>query len=150
QTLLAKLCAPETYQPEINRIVELIYTHLISVVVNREFEKHEFVLDTRMTATHPEQKLRVLGISAEQRAVSVNLARAGTYPSHVCYQFLHFALPHQNVRQDHVFASRLTNQNQNVTGTELGGLKIGGDIKNSFVIFPDPMGATGNTMVSSI
>ncbi len=149
-TLLAQLCLPQTFQPEIDRLVELLYTHLISIVVNKEFEKENLNLPTRMTAAHPLQRVTGPGISRNQQAVCVNLARAGTFPSHICYQFLHFALPYQNIRQDHIFASRLTGDKNQVTGTELGGTKIGGDVKDRYVIFPDPMGATGNTLVSAI
>ncbi len=149
-TLLARLCAAETFQPEIDRLVELLYTHLISIVVNKEFVKVDLNSATRMTAIHPEQRILGKGISPDQKAVCVNLARAGTFPSHICYQFLHYALHHENIRQDHIFASRLTDDKNKVSGTELGGTKIGGEIDDRFVIFPDPMGATGNTLVSAI
>jgi uracil phosphoribosyltransferase len=148
--LLARLCSPETFQPEINRIVEVLYTHMISITINNEFQIEKFSQDTRMTAIHPEQKLSGQRVQTQQKAVSVNLARAGTYPSHICYSFLHYALPAQNVRQDHIFAARVTNSKDAVTGAEFGGMKIGGDVKDAHVIFPDPMGATGNTMVTAI
>ena len=103
-----------------------------------------------MTAMHPEQILKSHRINPDQKAVAVNLARAGTYPSHICYNFLHFSLKPQNIRQDHIFAARMTDDKQKVTGAEFGGMKIGGEVKDSYVIFPDPMGATGNTIVNSI
>ncbi|WII72807.1 uracil phosphoribosyltransferase [Bdellovibrio sp. 22V] len=148
--LLAQLCSPQTFQPEINRIVEVLYTHLISITLNNEFDIEDFTQDTRMTEVHPDQKLHGQRVSAKQKAVSVNLARAGTYPSHICYNFLHFALAAPNVRQDHIFAARVTNSKDKVTGAEFGGMKIGGDVKDAHVIFPDPMGATGNTMVTAV
>lgn len=148
--LLGRLCSPESFQPEINRIVEVLYTHLISISTNREFEIENFSAPTRMTEHHPELSLHSRRIALHQKAVTVNLARAGTYPSHICYNFLHFALKPQNIRQDHIFAARMTDDNSQVTGAEFGGLKIGGDVKDAHVIFPDPMGATGNTIVSSI
>lgn len=148
--LLAKMCSPETFQPEINRIVEVLYTHLISITTDNEFDVQDFSAPTRMTELHPNILLHGRRIDPKQKAVSVNLARAGTYPSHICYNFLHFALPAQNVRQDHIFAARMTDDKSHVTGAEFGGLKIGGDVKGAHVIFPDPMGATGNTIVSSI
>lgn len=148
--LLAKLCAPETFQPQINHLVEVLYTHLISAAVNQEFRTEHFRQATRMTAAHPEQLLEGERIAEDQRAVCVNLARAGTYPSHLCYNFLHFALKPQNLRQDHIFAARMIDQAEQVTGAQFGGLKIGGDVKDAHVIFPDPMGATGNTLVSAI
>ena len=148
--LLAKVCHPDCFQPEINRIVEVLYTHLISLTMNNEFDREQFTQETRMTAMHPEQKLHGHRLSQNQKAVSVNLARAGTYPSHICYNFLHYSLPAQNIRQDHIFAARMTDNMDHVTGANLGGMKIGGDVKNAHVIFPDPMGATGNTMVTAI
>jgi uracil phosphoribosyltransferase len=63
---------------------------------------------------------------------------------------LHFAIDPKNLRQDHIFAARLTDGSNKVTGTEIGATKIGGDKANSVVIFPDPMGATGNTLKATI
>ena len=95
-------------------------------------------------------ELRSPGFDPQTKVVSVNLARAGTYPSHICYEFLHWILPAKNIRQDHIFASRLTNESEQVIGTHLGGYKIGGEVENSFILFPDPMGATGSTIISAI
>lgn len=148
--LLAKLCSPETFQPEINRLVEIIYTQMISTVVNQEFKLETFDSPTRMTEVHANIHLQGTRIATSQKAVCVNLARAGTYPSHICYNFLHFALPPQNIRQDHIFAARLADAQQHVTGTQIAGLKIGGDVANSHVLIPDPMGATGSTIVSTL
>ncbi|XGC80277.1 uracil phosphoribosyltransferase [Bdellovibrio bacteriovorus] len=148
--LLAQLCSPQCFQPEVNRIVEVLYTHLISITVNNEFAIEKFETITRMNEYHPDVKLKTSRIAPEQKAVTVNLARAGTYPSHICYNFLHYALPALNIRQDHIFSARVTNNKEIVTGAEFGGMKIGGDVKNAHVIFPDPMGATGNTMVTAV
>jgi uracil phosphoribosyltransferase len=148
--ILAKLCSPQTFQPEINRLVHLLYTHLISTVIDKEFEHEEVETPTRMSSTHPGILLKTKRPALNQKVACVNLARAGTYPSHVCYDFLHEALPHGNLRQDHIFASRLTDEGHQVTGTHFGGSKIGGGVENSFVVFPDPMGATGNTIVSCL
>ncbi|MBK9323973.1 MAG: uracil phosphoribosyltransferase [Bdellovibrionaceae bacterium] len=148
--ILARLCSPETYQPNINQLVEVLYTHLISIAVNNEFEIEKFDQPTRMTEFHRDMTLQGTRISTSQKAVCVNLARAGTYPSHICYNFLHFALAAQNIRQDHIFAARVVDNMQQVTGSQFGGLKIGGGVQDAHVLFPDPMGATGNTIVSSI
>lgn len=148
--LLAKLCSPQSFQPEINRLVELLYTHLISVVVNQEFDKELFKAPTRMTALHPKIELEGTRIASSQKAVCVNLARAGTFPSHLCYDFLHMALKPENIRQDHIFAARLADAQNQVTGAQFSGLKIGGDVDKAHVLIPDPMGATGNTLVSAV
>lgn len=148
--LLAQLCSPQCFQPDINRIVEILYNHLISITVNNEFAVEKFETQTRMAEYHPAIQLKTTRIAPEQKAVTVNLARAGTYPSHICYNFLHYALPAANIRQDHIFSARVTNNKEVVTGAEFGGMKIGGDVKDAHVIFPDPMGATGNTMVTAV
>lgn len=148
--LLARLCSPQTFQPEIHRLIEVLYTHLISIAVNKEFQIESFEQPTRMAEQHPEIQLKASRISQQEKAVCVNLARAGTYPSHICYNFLHFAIPAQNIRQDHIFAARVTDAKDQVTGAGLAGMKIGGDIDTAQVIIPDPMGATGNTIVAAI
>ncbi len=148
--MLARLCSPDCHQPEILRIVEVLYTHLIATVVNQQFQTEAFSQSTRMSQYHQGLKLEGTQISTQNKAVCVNLARAGTFPSHLCYQFLHHILPSENIRQDHIFASRQTNNENQVTGTFLGSAKIGGGIDKAIVLFPDPMGATGNTIISSV
>ncbi len=150
ESLLTRLCLNETKQPEINRLIEKLYHGLIESAVNGLFPKESGEHKTRMTDMHPETRLISQGFSQKTTAVSVNLARAGTFPSHLCYDFLHTLLPPEQIRQDHIFAARMTDNAQKVTGTHLGSYKIGGSVENSFVMFPDPMGATGGTLVSAI
>ena len=147
---LARLCAPETYQPQLNSLVEYLYTTLLTTVLNKEFPQRRVRMPTRMTASHPEAPLETEILDNDQRVVTVNLARAGTFPSHVCYQLLNNVMNAQMIRQDHVSASRTTDKEEKVTGTALGGTKIGGDVEDAVVLFPDPMGATGNTLVSAV
>ncbi|MBX3039167.1 MAG: uracil phosphoribosyltransferase [Bdellovibrionaceae bacterium] len=148
--VLAKLCSAETHQPEINRLVELLYTQLIAEAVDKEFESETVRRPTRMTEFHPDVLLETRIAKQSQKAVVVNLARAGTWPSHICYDFLHHALPGSQLRQDHIMAARITDAEAAVLGTNFGSLKIGGDVKGADVLFPDPMGATGNTIVTAI
>ena len=148
--VLAKLCSPETVQPEINRLVDLLYSHLISVAVENEFDSEPTIRPTRMSGSHPNALLKTTIIQQSQKAVVVNLARAGTWPSHLCYDFLHHALPAANLRQDHIMAARITDPSDAVLGTNFGSLKIGGDVEGAHVFFPDPMGATGNTLVTAL
>lgn len=148
--LLAKLCSPETFQPQINQLVDQLYYALLMQVMNNEFANETFKQPTRMTALHPHQFLEGTRLNPQQKVVSVNIARAGTFPSHICYQALHYAIEPQNLRQDHIFASRMTDDREQVTHSALSGMKIGGDVKDAIVIYPDPMGATGNTIVSAV
>jgi len=61
----------------------------------------------------------------------------------------YFMNPH-TVRQDHVGIARLTNDSSQVTGSSVSGHKIGGQVDNAIVLFPDPMGATGSTLIESV
>ncbi|MFN7823919.1 MAG: uracil phosphoribosyltransferase [Pseudobdellovibrionaceae bacterium] len=148
--ILAELCHPETMQPKINHLVELLYTHLLTEVMNEVFPKKSKQSPTRMTASQSGQLLKYESFDSEQKVISVNIARAGTYPSHICFDALHYAIEPAYLRQDHIFAARSTDGKNQVTGTEIGATKIGGDKENSIVLFPDPMGATGNTLLAAL
>lgn len=143
---LATLCSPETKQPEINSLVEILYRGLIHTVVNNEFPRKPSRVITRMAAKHPEGTFTADIIDRDQSAVCVNLARAGTLPSHICYSALNYLLDPEVVRQDHIMMSRQTNAQHQVTGAAPAGCKIGGPVDGSIVLIPDPMGATGSTI----
>ena len=148
---LAILCHPETAQPSINTIVQTLYSNLVKLIVNNEFPRVLSKSETRMAATHGENGYYYGEIiDPSQKAVSVNLARAGTYPSHVCYDALNYILNPEGVRQDHISIFRATDKNHQVTGSQVSGYKIGGSVKKNIVLFPDPMGATGSTILSAV
>jgi uracil phosphoribosyltransferase len=105
------------------------------------------VIRTRMADAHAEGSFSAPLVDREISAVSVNLARAGTLPSHICYSELNELLDPNRVRQDHISISRTTDQRSHqVTGAALSGHKIGGKVDGAFVFIPDPMGATGGTL----
>ncbi len=147
---LARLCSPETVQPQINHLILRLYQNMIRFAIDQELPREKFRVPTRMTETHPQVMLEGTRIVPQTRAISVNLARAGTYPSHLCYEALHDYLEPSLIRQDHIFASRVTDSENHVIGTEFGSSKIGGGQDQAHVFFPDPMGATGNTLVSAV
>ena len=68
-------------------------------------------------------------IDSETRAVTVNIARAGTLPSMVCYDLLNGLLDPRLVRQDHFVMARVTDKDEHVIGAQISGSKIGGDIE---------------------
>ena len=84
------------------------------------------------------------------RAVTVNIARAGALPSQVAYDLLNETLEPSLVRQDHIIMSRMLGVNEEVVGAGIGGMKIGGDVDEAFLLFPDPMGATGSSLATAI
>jgi uracil phosphoribosyltransferase len=143
---LARLCAKGTFQPVINRLVNALYQQLIQTVINAEFPRTAQRISSRMIDSTPRGYYEGEIISPETSAVCVDIARAGTYPSHVCYEFLNYLLHPENVRQDHLQMNRVTNEAQQVTGVALHGAKIGGPVRDRFVLLPDPMGATGGSL----
>jgi uracil phosphoribosyltransferase len=146
-SLLAKLGHVSTRQPEINHLVAILYNQLIDHVIDSLFPRINTSVETRMKAFHPEAHYEGEIIDGNAPCVTVDLARAGTYPSHVCYEKLNFLMNPDLVRQDHFYVARQTDDTGQVTGANISGSKIGGPVDNAIVLFPDPMGATGGTIV---
>lgn len=150
-THLARLCASSTLQPMINQLMTMLYESLLNIVVNREFPLQQVSIPTRMAVDHPQEGIyHGPVIDPETPAVTVNLARAGTVPSHLCYTALNYFLNPMKVRQDHISIGRTVNIHDQVTGSSVSGHKIGGDVDGAIVLFPDPMGATGSTLVEAL
>ncbi len=149
-THLLRLCAEGTEQPVINELIQTLYSNLLKTIVNVEFPVITTTTQTRMATQHPEAIFDSPAIDPTVPVVCVNLARAGTLPSHVCYNALNYFMQPKGVRQDHVSIARTLAKNQHVSGSEVSGHKIGGGIEESVVLFPDPMGATGSTIIEAI
>ncbi len=147
---LATLCAKETIQPQVNRLVASLYTDLVKTVLNAEFPRKHAAIPTRMIDHTPKGIYQGQVIDPEVRAVTVDIARAGTLPSQVTYDLLNTVLQPQLVRQDHIIMSRMLDASETVIGSAIGGAKIGGDIDDAFLLFPDPMGATGGSLSTAI
>ena len=150
QALLGSLSAAETVQPRINHLVTTLYRQMIATVVAREFPVTSRRIETRMIAHSP------LGVFAGDvtdpttRVVAVDVARAGMLPAQVCFDALNHILDPNGVRQDHLIMNRVTDQDGQVTGARIFGEKTGGDVEGRFVLFPDPMGATGSSLCKAL
>jgi uracil phosphoribosyltransferase len=149
-TFLARLCSKSTQQPEIGRLMRTLYEGLAHAVLGAELERTRLDVPTRMVASSPEAVVRSAGIARQGRIVTVGIARAGTMPSQVVYELLNELLDPEGVRQDHLFMSRATDANGRVTGATWHDAKIGRDVDGRTVLFPDPMGATGTSIVSAL
>ena len=147
---LAQLCAKETIQPAINRLVVDIYGRLLEDVMNAEFPRVVRNVPTRMIDVTPAGVFHGEMLDRSTRAVTVNIARAGAVPSQTVYDLLNVALDARFVRQDHIIMSRMLGENEQVVGAGIGGMKIGGDVDAAFLLFPDPMGATGSSLAEAI
>jgi uracil phosphoribosyltransferase len=149
-TLLARLCARDTQQPEVGRLVRVLYEKLAQAVLAAEFPRARLDVPTRMVTSSPEAVVRGTGIARQTRVVTVGIARAGTMPSQVVYDLLNDLLDPAWVRQDHLFMSRATDAQGRVTGATWHDAKIGRDVEGRILLFPDPMGATGSSLVSAL
>lgn len=149
-SLMAKIGSPLTTQPLLTEYVKKAYHQLFVIVSNHLLPKKVIASSTRMIESHPEGQYVGEQISDETKIVCVDLARAGIIPSQLFYQEYNYLLNPQNIRQDHFYAARKTNDKNEVIGVDISGSKIGGDIDNAFVILPDPMGATGGTICHAI
>lgn len=148
--LLAKLCSDTTFQPEIGRLVTLLYQGLAGVILGQEFKQTIASVETRMIHHNAEGVYDGTMLDQGQKAVIVDIARAGIMPSQVFFDVLNSALMPRLVRQDHIFMNRKVDADSKVIGVDISGSKIGGDVEDAVVIVPDPMGATGGSIAGTI
>lgn len=149
-TTLARLCTADCTQPTINQLLNTLYRELVKTVVNTELPLKTIPLTTRMASMHPEGVFSAPVIDPANKVVCVSLARAGTVPSQICYDAFNYILDPKGIRQDHISINRKVDADEKVVGTNLGGVKIGGDVQDAFVVVPDPMGATGSTLIAAL
>ncbi len=149
-TQLARLSRPETVQPEITYLVRDLYASLVRTVIANELPLAQTEVPTRMYASTPEAVWSGSVIDPSTKVITVDIARAGTLPSQIAFETLTRLLDPNAVRQDHLYMNRVTNSEGAVTGVAISGSKIGGSLERAFVLFPDPMGATGGSMSSAV
>ncbi len=143
---LADLCQAKTIQPAINNLVCELYQFLIRNVVRREFPNERIDIETRMASVCAQGHWAGVVTKKKTKTVTVNIIRAGALPSQISFDFFNRILDPNFVRQDHVVMSRTVDEMDRVTGATLFGSKIGGDVDDAMLLFPDPMGATGSSI----
>jgi uracil phosphoribosyltransferase len=146
-TLLAKLAAKGTVQPEVNRLLEALYRMLTAEAVAAEFPRRHVEIPTRMIERTELGVWRGEAVDRETPTAVVAIARGGILPAQIVFDFLHLVLEPIRVRQDHLALGRTVDGSGKVTGADLGSAKIGGSVDGAMVLVPDPMGATGSTLV---
>ena len=148
-SMLARLSDPETRQPVVSELVGRLYDWLLGEVSSRLLQTSQADRPTRMVDAHPgEGRYRGELIAADQRVVVVDVARAGMQPSQQVYLGLHALIDAENIRQDHLVASRQTDAEGQVVGVRLEAMKIGGTVSGATVLIPDPMAATGSSIAA--
>jgi len=144
--ILERLGRKETLQPLFNILLNRAYDILFQQVLSLEFEKEELRSKTRMSELVEGAAFNGEVLKRDSKIVCVDLARAGMLPTQNLFELCNLLFNTEKVRQDHVYAQRIVNENEQVTGVDFSGSKIGGDIENAYVILADPMGATGSTI----
>lgn len=147
-TLLTRLGHPDTIQPRAGRLMRQLYEYLLHSVVCAEFPRRQVSVDTRMKETEPRGIWAGAVVDTSAQVAVVALARAGLQPSQIAFDALAEFMDPGVVRQDHVAAARATDKNGEVTGTVIAASKIGGSVEGGLVVVPDPMGATGGTVLA--
>ncbi|MEE2756856.1 MAG: uracil phosphoribosyltransferase [Myxococcota bacterium] len=149
-TQLARLCTDEVTQPEFNQLISTLYTSLIRTVINTVYPLESVEMKTRMHAVTPRGVFRGDVVDRNTASVVVDIARAGILPSQICFDTLNGILNPDVVRQDHLIMARTVDGDDQVTGAAITGKKIGGTVDDRMVLFPDPMGATGNSLATAM
>lgn len=104
-----------------------------------------------MAVEHPcEGIYRGVLLDTNVNVVVVDIIRAGIVPSQVCFELATAVLPEERVRLDHLTLARRSDEYGRVTGVDLSGSKIGGDVGGAILCLPDPMGATGSTTIRAL
>lgn len=145
-SLLAKLCNERCEQPLFNQYIRNLYHVLGMYAANTTFTKSKVKIPTRMSKMHPEAVFEGEVFDQNQKIILVAMARAGTIPSNSLMEMYTNVIDPMNVRVDHIYINRVTDQNERVTGAHLAGSKIGGDVEDAIMVIPDPMGATGSSI----
>ncbi len=149
-TLLTALCVPSTGQPQFNDLIRRVYEGLIRHLITGTYPRKQANAKTRMATEYPQAILRSEVIDPNTSTVVVDIARAGILPSQVCFDLLNGILTPNLVRQDHLIMARKVDDADKVVGATISGSKIGGEIGDRVVLFPDPMGATGGSLATAI
>lgn len=149
-TLLARISLSGTPLREVTSLLKLAYELLLAEAV-RELPSASREQPTRMAAQHPEAgRLRADLVDPEQRVVVCDVVRGGIIPSQVCFERLLAVLPDEALRLDHLNMARVSDERGRVTGVDLSGSKIGGTVEGATLLVPDPMGATGSTLLRAV
>lgn len=149
-SMVARLCEPGTKLREITSGVRFVYEAL-TLEASHDFPRCRREIKTRMAAQHPEAGiLRSEFLDPAMRVVIVDVVRAGILPSQICFERLASVLPDDCLRLDHLTMARIADASGHVARVDLSGSKIGGSVDGATLIVPDPMGATGSTLIRAV
>ena len=149
--VLAQFCAKNTGHSALHGLVRQLYRDLLFRVLSAEFPRHLTKVETAMAGNCLDAWWEGVIVDDSTSAVVVDISRAGDLPSQLVFDILSRQLKAEGVRKDHIYSQRVTDPTTHqVIGANLSGSKIGGLIAGRYLICPDPMGATGSTIVEAL
>ncbi len=145
---LTRLCRNDMSRAAVANITRALYKEaLLRAAVNLLFPVAQVTAVTPMAKFNGRRGvLEATVTDPAARAVIAVLLRAGDVPSSACYSRLVGLLDDGNLRMDYFGASRQTDANHRVTGTDVTYAKAG-PLDGRILLIPDPMGATGSSVV---
>lgn len=148
---LVRLSNAQTEQHDVRRLTAALYREvLLRAIVNQVFPTSNVGTLTPMSNFVGGRAMLTADIVDPSTQVTIaTLLRAGDVPASACLDRLSGVLKQGAVRQDFFGAGRTTNNDHQVTGTSVSYMKIG-TIQDRILIMPDPMGATGGTIVETL
>lgn len=145
---LELLGRPSTCQPTINDLINKLYDQLL-IFAAGELPRQVVTSETRMSASSGHKWTGEVLDNASP-VVIAGIARAGTMPAEKIFAELCQILDPKQVRIDHLYMARQLTDDGGVCGNVLSGHKIGGSIEGATLLIPDPMGATGGTILKTL
>lgn len=149
-SMLARIGSNDTRPPLLLAQLRTAYRVLLSRACASELPCVESTVHTRMSAVTPLGRWTGCIIDPTTQVVIANVMRAGNIPSVVCYEELGGLIDSERLRIDHFYFSRVCDDEGHILRVQSSGSKIGGSVAGAVVIVPDPMGATGGTLVRTV
>jgi uracil phosphoribosyltransferase len=139
--------------PRLHEVIDLLrcaYESLL-MAASRELPSVDAEVETRMAQAHPREGVfRGQILDPKTPIVVCDVIRAGLIPAQICFERLLSVLPDSLLRLDHLNMSRVCDEEGHVVGVDLAGSKVGGSVEDAVLVIPDPMGATGSTIVRAV
>jgi uracil phosphoribosyltransferase len=147
----AKLSSPDCTHTELVQAVRALTARLATTAFGRELPSVRRSVTTRMAEKHGALGTwegEALDPAAE--IVVLDVIRGGIIPSQTCFELLSLVHPIESLRLDHLNMQRVAGDDGRVDRVELTGSKVGGSIEGATLVIPDPMGATGGTILRAL
>lgn len=149
-TMLAILSNEKTCQREVRRLAAKLYEMLTMAVMHDLFPSTNTGVLTPMTQFVGSRGMLMTDlIDPSTRVAIATLLRAGDVPASSVHETLGNLLNGGTIRQDYFGASRMTDDSHKVIGTQVTYRNIG-ELQGRILLIPDPMGATGGTLLQTV